>query len=344
MELRVKLKTQPKPKTIRKREELESEKLFSNKYSYAENLNNEKVENNLAEQNVINLLDLSPKNSKNLSKIDSSNIHKNHRSRLKQQFLKNGLASLSDVQKLELLLYFSIPQRDTNPLAHALLNEFGSIKNVLLASTDQLQKVSGIKETSATLIKLVSDLMNIINMPDTKLAFINNPTEACEFCSKFYQGVDVEQFYVVCIGKDNHIIKYKMINTGLLDEVPIQIRAITHFAIEQKCSRIIISHNHPNGTARASDEDIRFTFSLLCSCLLNNIDILDHVIIGKNELYSFKNGGIMDGLRNRASKSILLSKDMQANISENESLYTSSNPQKPDVHMQKLLNELQIPF
>lgn len=98
--------------------------------------------------------------SKTKAHLDS-NIHKDHRMRLKSQFLENGINSLTEVQILELLLFYSIPQKDTNPLAHKLLNQFSSIKGVLSAPIEELMGVVGIKQNSAALLKLVNGLLTI---------------------------------------------------------------------------------------------------------------------------------------------------------------------------------------
>ncbi len=271
--------------------------------------------------------DLSPKTTpNNFEKLKSQkvNIHKNHRSRLKTQFLEHGINSLSDIQKLELLLFYSIPQKDTNPLAHKLLDTYGSIRRVLSANYGDLTKLDGIKESSALLIKFVNEISNFINMPEIFSQNLSTSADARAFCSKFYHNVDVEQFYVICLTKSNRVKKYAMINSGLSDEVEIPIREVTQLAIEQKCNRIIICHNHPFGSCAVSNEDFNFTFSLLCSCLLNNIDIVDHIIVGVNGTSSFKDFGLMTRLLNKANNLINIPKETRLIISESEKAYVAS--------------------
>lgn len=248
------------------------------------------------------------KTVKALKKIKSQqgdNIHKNHRQRLKEQYLQNGLSSLTDVQKLELLLFYAIPQKDTNPLAHSLLNEMGTLRGVLTAEPKALQKIKGIKQNSAILLSLAGDLLNEISKPDTNY-HIGGTTDAKEFCKNLFVGVEVEQFYVICLNRSNRVTKYKMIQSGTVDEVNLQIRSITQFAIEEKCNRIIICHNHPVGKGEISDEDTKFTFSLLCSCMLNNIDIVDHVIVGTDRVISMHTRNTLNRLKKKAFDSLRL--------------------------------------
>ena len=130
----------------------------------------------------------------------TNNLHGGHRERLKSQFLQNGLNSLTDIQKLELLLFFAIPQKDTNPIAHNLLNKFGSIKNVIEADYLRLIETDGVKENSATLISLVNSLANYYHKPST-FQYINSSESAIDYASSLYHGANVEQFYIICIAK-----------------------------------------------------------------------------------------------------------------------------------------------
>ena len=250
---------------------------------------------------------------------DETKIHIHHRQRLKNQFLNNGISYLTDIQKLELLLFFAIPQKDTNPIAHRLINEFGSLKEVFSAEFNKLITVKGIKENSALLIKLISSLNPSIDTPD--MDSINTAFEAKTFCSKLFRGIDVEQFYVICLTKSNQVKKYKLLRSGSSDEVSVQIRSITELALDSKCNRIIISHNHPNGEAIMSDEDCSFTYTLICSCLLNSIELVDHIIVGRDKAISLASQNILQKLKEIAFKSLNFSRERKIYLSNNSNEY-----------------------
>lgn len=251
------------------------------------------------------------------NKKQPKNMHEGHRARLKNQFLVNGLDALTDIQKLELLLYFSIPQKDTNPIAHNLLNYFGSLKNVIHANYTQLMKVSGIKENSALLINLVNSYVNYYHMPNNNKDSISSSNSAIEIASKLFHGVSNEQFYVICLTKSNTIKKISLIAEGSGDEIKdIQIRTITQLAIENNVNRIIIAHNHPNGVARMSDSDCKFTFSVVCSCILNSIEVLDHIIVGENnDTLSLHDGKIMERIKRKAIEKLNVPEETQLFLS-----------------------------
>ena len=257
------------------------------------------------------------------TKTKSNNIHKDHRSRLKNQFVEGGIDKLTDIQKLELLLFYAIPQKDTNPLAHKLLEAFGTLSDVLSAKYSELMKVDGIKENSATLIRFFGSMLNYCNRP-LENAVINSSAKAKEHATKYFSHVYVEQFYVFCLTNSGKVKKAFLINTGSTSEVNVQIRHITEKSLETNCERMIIAHNHPHGKAIMSSQDARFTYSLLCSCILNNIDLIDHIIVGTDRTISLYEQGIMANLKEKASKIIQISDDKQMFVSENPVGYEKS--------------------
>ena len=261
---------------------------------------------------------------KALENKEKNNIHKDHRSRLKSQFVENGVDTLTDIQKLELLLFYAIPQKDTNPIAHALISTFGSLTNVFLADYSSLLKVPGVKENTATLIRFVGAMLNYCERSKTDELVIDASAKAKDFATSYHKNVPVEQFYVYCLTASNKVQKAVLINSGTASSVDVQIRDITQAAIEYKCDRIIVSHNHPNGKAAMSDQDCRFTYSLMCSCLLNNIELLDHIIVGKDKAISLLEHGVIENLRERAANTIQIAPEIRRSLSEVQKSYIKS--------------------
>ena len=277
----------------------------------------------------------SNKTEKSTTKPKSKNVHVGHRERLKKQYTINGINTMTDIQQLELLLFYAIPQKDTNPIAHKLLEKFGNIKNVLNASVRDLCSVEGIKENSATFLKLVSQMTTVISQPRER-ELIDSTKLAREYCEKFYVGVNLEQFHVVCLSKNNKVIGTKMIKSGTTDEIKVEIRDITEFAISINCNKIIVSHNHPEGKGDMSDEDFRFTYSLICSCLLNDIVLLDHIIVGIDRNYSFSEHGIINKLIEKAKDKVLIPKETQILLSNISEKYQISETYETDISTDNL--------
>ncbi len=260
--------------------------------------------------------------TKKTKTTEIKSIHKDHRSRLKSQFLENGIDGLTDIQKLELLLFYSIPLKDTNPLAHSLLKKFGSLSGVLTANYHELIQVEGIKENSATLIKFFSSMLNYGGRTEHD-EILGSSGKTKKYVSKYFNHVAVEQFYVFCLTKTNSVKKSFLINSGTASEVDVQIRDITRHAFETNCNRIIIAHNHPDGIASMSPQDCKFTYSLICSCVLNNIEVLDHIIVGTDTTISLYEQGYLAAIKAKVAENIQI-KDRDLFMSEESSNYIKS--------------------
>ena len=127
-----------------------------------------------------------------------------------------------------------------------------------------------------------------------------------------------------CLTKSNCVKKAFLINSGSASEVNVEIRNITEKALETNCNRMIIAHNHPQGKAIMSGQDCRFTYSLLCSCILNNIELLDHIIVGTDKTISLYEQGILASLKQKATSTIQISDENRLFISENPAGYIKS--------------------
>ncbi len=258
-------------------------------------------------KNKFNQEEKKEKSSK-LKNVEKINVHKNHRSRLKSQFLNSGFDSLTEIQQLELLLFYAKPLADTNPLAHKLLDKFGSLSGVLTADFRELVKVEGIKENIATYITLLHSLVTNFHINKNENELVLNSTRlARHYATNLFVGATIEQFYVICLTSGNVVKKTILLQNGTIDEVAVDIRNITEAILESKCNKIIICHNYPAGVARMSDNDCTFTYSLMCSCLLNSIYVADHIIVGTDKAISLHEQGIINTLVKRAVKSIQIS-------------------------------------
>lgn len=241
-----------------------------------------------------------------MSSNNNKSIHEDHRFRMKQKYLENGLSAFADHEILEFLLFYAIPRKDVNPIAHHLLSHFGSISGVLEASVESLKQIEGIGENSAILIHFLFDLFSRYNRDTHMRTKLSSSALTKEYCKRLYTEPNIEQFFVICLASSNKIISQRLINSGTMSKVNVNIRQITDFALKNKCERIIISHNHPSERCMPSDEDIAFTRSVICSCMLNDIDVVDHIIVSRNEASSFSELGILNSIKQSAFNSMPL--------------------------------------
>ena len=231
-----------------------------------------------------------------MSKKDQDQIHTGHREKLRNRFiLENGFEHFEDHQILELLLFYANSRKDTNPIAHELLDTFGSLKGVLEARPEMLMNVEGIGPQAATLISMVVPLTRVWNRcamaaPDK----IGNSREAEKYCLSVLSGYRTERFYVIALNAQCKILGRRKISEGSLSEVSAYPRMVMETALNYNAHSILLCHNHPGGTCAPSPEDISSTLQL--QRLLNGVGILvlDHIIVAGNNTYSMIEHGDID--------------------------------------------------
>ena len=224
-----------------------------------------------------------------------STIHSGHRERVRREFLSNGADNFSDVRALELLLFYAIDRKDVNPLSHALLERFGSLKSVLSASVDELKTVPGIEEKTAILIRLVGDINKKAELDRKSSRFIINTSgDAFEYLKPHFMYSDSEKFFIVSINSDGYVIKTQELSEGVVNSVNVDLRKIAETALTNKAVQIIVSHNHPGGNVNPSDDDIRLTRKIRDMLSALNVNLLDHIIVSGFEYYSFADNGYLN--------------------------------------------------
>ena len=217
------------------------------------------------------------------------NLHEGHRERLRARVQASGMDSMEDYQILEYILSFVIPRQDTNPIAHRLINTFGSLKNVLEANPKDLVKVNGIGEITAMFLNTYVGVFYRYEYEKSKnTETINTPHDASVYFKHLLKHTNTEQVYVAMLDHKNKIIQTTKLADGSYDNVNVTPRHILDMVVRSNCSNIILCHNHPDGKPTPSSEDIKFTRDLILSLTLNQVQLLDHIIIGKDGYYSFK--------------------------------------------------------
>ena len=228
------------------------------------------------------------------NEISKENVHKGHRERMKDTFLKNGLSGFSEHEIIELLLFFGIPMKDTNEIAHHLLNSFGSISDVFNAHYEDLIKVKGMTKNAAVLLKMMPDLFKRYVKNAKNVATLDNIETINEFFTSEYFGAKNEEIKVCCLDNDMKIRYCTTVIEGGIEKATVDMRKIVETVFRANATYVIIAHNHPNGSPVPSDEDIAVTRTIKSTFDLLDIVLLDHVVVGKNTVISMKQMGYMD--------------------------------------------------
>lgn len=210
-----------------------------------------------------------------------------HRARMRQKFARGGLDAFLEHEVLEFLLTYALPRKDTKPLAWALLKRFGSLAGVLDAPPEKLLEVDGIGPNAAQLISLVRALFNRYarTQMETPIS-LSSPDKLINYCKASLQGYDEEVLELIFLSVRNTIISTKIIASGLIDRVVVSPRKIVECALREKAAAVVLVHNHPSGDATPSQADIDLTNRTKQAAKIFNIDVHDHIIIGKNNYFS----------------------------------------------------------
>ena len=220
-------------------------------------------------------------------------IHNGHRQRLKDRFLQEGLDRFTDVQVLELLMFYCIPRQDTNELAHRLLTHFGSLSQVLDADIEELTKVDGIGVNAATYLKLIPAAGRYYNVDRVK--FEDKPLLTIEDCGRyllpFFQGRCNEMVFLLCLDAKCKVLCCRQVGEGSINSAGIPIRRVVEMALAAKASTVILAHNHPSGIALPSREDIASTQRIAVALDAVDVILSDHLVVADNDYISMVQSG-----------------------------------------------------
>jgi len=223
-------------------------------------------------------------------------IHHGRREKLRQSFQKYGLETFNETQVIEFALGMVIPRNDTNPTAHRLMNTFGSLNGVISASPDKLGKVDGVGATAAHFLHFLKQFVTYIMAREHEDRKIKSPTDAIEYLRNVMKTYSVEYFIVLCLDKKGAILLQQSIK-GDMDKVNINLRDVVDIALRVQSASVVFAHNHLDDNIHPSNADIHLTRGLVGVLAPLGINIIDHIIFGKDKQHSFSLSGVLDILK-----------------------------------------------
>lgn len=225
------------------------------------------------------------------------NVHEGHRKRLREKFAI-GKEAFKEHELLELLLGYSIARKDTNGLAHSLINEFGSLKGVLSAPTELLMQVEGVGETTATLLSLVGHLSTVEDKKNERNIKLNNIEAVRKFAVDLFKGLDHEVFYMIYLDSQKKILGSTMLDDGNLEKVSLDFNRFTNSILFYKPKSAIILHNHFAKYPYPSDEDDLATAKICAFLSFHKVSLFDHVIVSGEEIFSYFYDNRLQNIKN----------------------------------------------
>ena len=221
------------------------------------------------------------------NRADGKGIHDGHRDRMREKFRKTGFEGMHPHEMLEMLLFYSVPRKDTNEMAHQLISRFGSLAGVLEATADQLVNVGGISQNSATLIKMIIPFYREYRRERSATTHLMNSDECGEYLVDYYSGMTNERVTVMCLDGRCRLLCLETVCDGDSANVVMNSRKLVEIVMKYPMTTaVIISHNHPGGIALPSREDISATENLHRVLGTMGINLVDHIIVADRDYVS----------------------------------------------------------
>jgi DNA repair protein RadC len=225
--------------------------------------------------------------------MDKPHYH-GHRQRLRERFLKSGLESFPDYEAIELLLTLAIPRKDVKPAAKLAIQRFGSLRGVLDAPLEELQKIPGFGSVAPVALRIIREAANrylqqksqqILSLADQQVLF--------DYCRSALGALPNEVFKVVYLDSGYRIVGDETLEEGTIDRAAVYPRKVMDAAIRKHAAALLFAHNHPNGNVKPSEQDKTLTRALVLAAETLQIKVLDHVIVSKDDVFSFRKEGLL---------------------------------------------------
>ena len=220
-------------------------------------------------------------------------VHAGHRQRLKERFLRDGLDNFEEHQVLELLLFYGIPQRDTNEIAHELIRKFGSLPKVLEATPEELSEIKYVGDNVTTLFKLITAVARYYQVSCAMQEQILPTIEACgKYLVPYFYQRQNETVFLLCLDAKCKVLACEKVGEGSVNSAGISVRKIVEIALKSNATSVILAHNHPSGLALPSGEDVQTTCRLALALDAVEIGLADHIVVADNDWVSMVQSGL----------------------------------------------------
>ena len=216
-----------------------------------------------------------------------ASIHDGHRERMRNKYFRMGLDAFEPHEALEMLLFFSRRQGNTNPLAHELIDHFGSVSAVLSAPPEELMKVKGVGENTAMLISMILPMyrMCMIDKNPRPQAF-TNVSDCGKYLQAYFNDKTEEEFVMMIFDNGMHLTSFEIISHGVINSAPVTQRKILEAVVKSNAASALISHNHPGGNSLPSRPDAHTIIAIRNLLKGFSVELLDHIVVGADDYVS----------------------------------------------------------
>ena len=217
-----------------------------------------------------------------------------HRQRLRERFLKSGLDSFHDYEAVELLLTLAIPQKDVKVPAKLAIERFKSLRGVLDAPLEELREIPGLGEVAPVALRIIKEAANRYLQQKSQEAFsLTNQQVLFDYCRSALGSNSDEVFKVFYLDSGYRILGDETLEEGTIDRAAVYPRRVMDAALRNRAAALLFAHNHPNGNVKPSEQDKTLTRALVLAAETLQIKVLDHVIVSKDDVFSFRKEGLL---------------------------------------------------
>lgn len=226
-------------------------------------------------------------------------MHEGHRKRIMERLDGEG-GRLQDHELLEILLFGAQPRKNTNPVAHALIDAFGSLSGVFSAPVEQLVTVEGVGVSTARYIRCVGLLFERVKPREEdsqQMPSAYSLHAFVQYLAERYRSLSVEVFELFCTDSRGNVKAVKKFTSYDSGKANVPAEEVSRFLAAHRPDGLVVAHNHPDCTCKPSAQDDKFTVQLQMCCMMNNVCLRDHVITGADGTYSYFLVGRLESIK-----------------------------------------------
>lgn len=219
-----------------------------------------------------------------------------HRQRLRDRFLKSGLAGFADYEVVELLLTLAVPRSDVKQPAKALIARFGNLRGILDAPVEELRAISGIGSVTPVALQIIKAAATLyLQQSGEGRDSLADPAQLANFWRMRIGALQHEVFEVAYLDSAYRLLRdgVETLEEGTIDRAAVYPRRVIEAALKRGAASLVLAHNHPNGQVQPSEQDKALTRAIVLGAETVHLKVVDHLIVSAQETFSFRKAGLL---------------------------------------------------